>query len=80
MLTRTMRRVAVSSVAYYSEVQQPPRISAANAPLLNTLYTELVKKRKSPCFELRSSQIQVLTEPMEFYLALIVLSRWQLLG
>lgn len=48
------------------------KLSPNTNPLLNTLFEELVKKRKSPCYELFSSQIQILYEPIDFYLALNV--------
>lgn len=34
------------------------------------IYDELVKERKSPCFELYSSQIQIISNPQDYYLAL----------
>ncbi len=34
------------------------------------LFENLVKKRRSPCFEILSSQLQILTEPTDYYLAL----------
>jgi len=46
--------------------------STQNYPLLRTLFGEFVKKRRSPCFELHSSQIQILYQPIDYYLALNV--------
>ena len=34
------------------------------------LFNHLIKERKSPCFEVRSNQIEILTEPIDYYLAL----------
>jgi hypothetical protein len=31
-----------------------------------------VKKKKLPCFEVYSSQIEILNQPMDYYLAIIV--------
>ena len=36
------------------------------------LFQHLVKERKSPCFEVRSSQIEILKDPVDYYLALHV--------
>jgi hypothetical protein len=36
------------------------------------LFKYLIKDRKSPCFEVRSSQIEVLKDPVDYYLALHV--------
>ena len=47
--------------------------SQQGSPLLRTLFEECVKKRRNPCFELHSSQIQILKEPIDYYLALNVL-------
>ena len=38
------------------------------------VFDHLIKERKSPCFELYSSQVQVLTNPQDYYLALHKLS------
>ena len=37
------------------------------------LFQNLVKDRKSPCFEVRSNQIEILKEPLDYYLALHVI-------
>ena len=34
------------------------------------LFNKLVKERKSPCFEVQSSQIKIINDPQEYYLAL----------
>jgi CDP-diacylglycerol---glycerol-3-phosphate 3-phosphatidyltransferase len=35
----------------------------------------LIKERKSPCFEVRSSQIEILKDPVDYYLALHKLTK-----
>ena len=38
------------------------------------LFNHLIKERKSPCFEVPNSrQIEILTEPLDYYLALLKL-------
>eukprot|EP00347_Sterkiella_histriomuscorum_P003103 403365574 len=39
------------------------------------LFNNLIKERKSPCFEVRSSQIQILKDPVDYYLALHKLAK-----
>ena len=34
------------------------------------LFDKLVKERKSPCFEVQSNQIKIISDPTEYYLAL----------
>lgn len=34
------------------------------------LFNHLIKERKSPCFEVNSSQIEILKDPIDYYLAL----------
>ena len=34
------------------------------------LFDHLIKARRAPCFEVLSSQIQIITEPTDYYLAL----------
>ena len=36
------------------------------------LFDHLIKERKSPCFEVRSNQIEILKDPVDYYLALHV--------
>jgi hypothetical protein len=40
--------------------------------ILKTLFEKNVKLKKIPCFEVYSSQIEILHQPMDFYLAIIV--------
>lgn len=34
------------------------------------LFNHLIKERKSPCFEVNSSQIEIIKDPLDYYLAL----------
>ena len=43
-----------------------------NSKLLTSLYNKGVKQKKIPCFEVFSSQIEILTQPIDYYLAIIV--------
>lgn len=36
------------------------------------VFDNLIKSRKAPCFEVYSSQIQIIQEPVDYYLALHV--------
>ena len=38
------------------------------------LFSRLIKERRSPCFEIQSSQLQIITDPTDYYLALHKLS------
>lgn len=40
--------------------------------LLRYLFDKNVKGKKLPCFEVYSSQIEILSQPMDFYVAIIV--------
>jgi hypothetical protein len=44
-----------------------------NNKILNYFFSKNIKQKKVPCFELYSSQIEILNQPMDFYLAMIVL-------
>ena len=52
------------------------RFSATNnsqqSPILSHLFENLIKKDRSGCFVVQSNQIEILNEPMEYYLALHV--------
>lgn len=37
---------------------------------LQILFDELVKVKKNPCFEVSSNQIEIITAPVDYYLAL----------
>ena len=39
------------------------------------MFNHLIKERKSPCFEVRSSQIEILKDPVDYYLALHKLTK-----
>jgi hypothetical protein len=41
--------------------------------IIRLLFEKNVKLKKLPCFEVYSSQIEILNQPMDFYLALIVI-------
>lgn len=41
-------------------------------PILKYFFSKNIKTKKLPCFEVYSSQIEILNQPMDFYLALIV--------
>jgi len=47
--------------------------------ILKTLFEKNVKLKKIPCFEVYSSQIEILHQPMDFYLAIIVRTYFYLL-
>ena len=38
--------------------------------LLDLLFNKMVKEKKSPCFEVYGSQIEIITTPEDYYLAL----------
>ena len=38
--------------------------------MLDLLFTKMVKEKKSPCFEVYGSQIEIITTPEDYYLAL----------
>lgn len=40
--------------------------------IVDYLFNKSVKGKKNPCFEVYSSQIEILSQPMDFYLAIIV--------
>ncbi len=41
-------------------------------PIIKYLFSKNIKTKKLPCFEVYSSQIEILNQPMDFYLAIIV--------
>ena len=43
-----------------------------NSKLLSNLFNKGVKQKKIPCFEVYSSQIEILSQPIDYYLAIIV--------
>ena len=43
---------------------------AAPSPLLNVIFEKMIKERKSPWFEVFSSQIEIISTPEDYYLAL----------
>ncbi|CAI2359828.1 unnamed protein product [Moneuplotes crassus] len=53
------------SISRFSTTTNPPP-----KDLLELLFTKIVKERKSPCFEVYGSQIEILTSPEDYYLAL----------
>ena len=40
--------------------------------IIKTLFENNIKSKKLPCFEVYSSQIEILNLPMDFYLAILV--------
>jgi len=44
-----------------------------NSSLLNNIFNKGVKHKKIPMFEVFSSQIEILNQPIDYYLAIIVL-------
>ncbi len=40
--------------------------------ILKKLFESNIKKKKIPCFEVYSSQIEILNQPIDFYLAILV--------
>lgn len=49
-----------------------PNLKYDEHPILNYFFSKSIKTKKLPCFELYSSQIEILNQPMDFYLAIIV--------
>ncbi len=47
--------------------------SSYNSSLLNNIFSKGVKQKKIPMFEVFSSQIEILNQPIDYYLAIIVL-------
>jgi len=43
-----------------------------NSNLLNNIFNRGVKQKKIPMFEVYSSQIEILSQPIDYYLAIIV--------
>lgn len=51
---------------------QNNHINYEQHPILKYFFSKNIKTKKLPCFEVYSSQIEILNQPMDFYLALIV--------
>jgi hypothetical protein len=71
--TNAIRKFSTTEEEIKSDKSTNDNIEIENYPdLIKHFFENNIKSKKLPCFEVYSSQVEILNQPFDFYLAIIV--------